>query len=219
MLDGLNKLGGYSDPAAVFTKQYPVALPLSPAAGAKLDQEPTFVWTAGDGVTPYVFGAASYKLEVSQKDTFTPLYDSVKTDNTRYSPTKTYEIGRTYYWRVAIVDKDGNVGPFSDAWIIVDPIGGKDKFGAPIKATTLVNISDTMQLKEEMFMCHASQRSWLKTHHGIDDYVHSSLKELSARRGNEIGVAFAEGFRQHLGHAFPQDNILQKELEGLVYTT
>jgi LmbE family N-acetylglucosaminyl deacetylase len=100
-----------------------------------------------------------------------------------------------------------------------DPIGGKDKFGAPIKATTLVNISDTMQLKEAMFMCHESQRSWLKTHHGVDDYVTSSLKELSARRGSEFGVAFAEGFRQHLGHAFPQDNILQKKLDGLVYTT
>lgn len=131
MLDGSNKLGGYS-PAAVFTKQYPVALPASPTDGAKLDKTPTFVWTAGDGVTPYVFGAASYKLEVSQFSTFSPIYESVTTDNTRYTPPKTYEIGRTYYWRVAIVDKDGKVGPFSDAWIIVDPNEGKEKVLLPL---------------------------------------------------------------------------------------
>ncbi len=47
--------------------------------------------------------------------------NSITTDNTRYTPTKNYEIGRTYYWRVAIVDRDGKVGPFSDAVIIIDP--------------------------------------------------------------------------------------------------
>jgi LmbE family N-acetylglucosaminyl deacetylase len=98
-----------------------------------------------------------------------------------------------------------------------DPIDGKDKFGTEIKASTIVNISGTMQLKEKMFRCHESQASWLKSHHGIDDYVNASLKELSAKRGVEIGAAFAEGFRQHLGHAFPQDNILREELTSLVH--
>jgi hypothetical protein len=131
MIDGMNKLGEYS-PAAVFTKQYPVALPFSPKNGNRIARTPTFVWTAGDGVTPYVFGAASYKLEVSQYATFSPMYDSITTDNTRYTPTKNYEIGRTYYWRVAIVDRDGKVGPFSDAVIIIDPSEADEKLLLPL---------------------------------------------------------------------------------------
>jgi LmbE family N-acetylglucosaminyl deacetylase len=98
-----------------------------------------------------------------------------------------------------------------------DPIEGKDKFGTYHKAPTIVDISSTMGIKEKMFRCHASQQSWLQAHHEVDDYINSSLKELSAKRGKEIGVTFAEGFRQHLGHAYPQDNILKQELGNLAY--
>jgi hypothetical protein len=40
------------------------------------------------------------------------------------------------------------------------------------------------------------------------------MRELGAHRGKGCGVAFAEGFRQHLGHSYPQDNLLG-ELLGL----
>lgn len=93
----------------------------------------------------------------------------------------------------------------------LDPMEGKDKFGKEVKASTVVNISDTMQIKEKMLMCHESQQSWLMAHHGMDQYI-LSMKELSKKRGNEISTRYAEGFRQHLGHAFPQDNILKQEL-------
>jgi hypothetical protein len=45
----------------------------------------------------------------------------------------------------------------------------------------------------------------------MDHYV-GSMREWSARRGREAGVAFAEGFRQHLGHGYPQDNVLNQLL-------
>jgi hypothetical protein len=51
----------------------------------------------------------------------------------------------------------------------------------------------------------------------MDEYV-TMMQRLAAERGNLVGIPFAEGFRQHLGHAFPQDNILKKELGSLVYT-
>jgi len=44
------------------------------------------------------------------------------------------------------------------------------------------------------------------------------MKAFAEKRGAEIGAAYAEGFRQHLGHAYPQDNILQSELGDLVHT-
>jgi hypothetical protein len=34
------------------------------------------------------------------------------------------------------------------------------------------------------------------------------MRDWGARRGAEIGAAYAEGYRQHLGHGYPQDNLL-----------
>ena len=97
-----------------------------------------------------------------------------------------------------------------------DPIEGKDNFGAEVKAGTIVDITGVMDIKEKMLCCHESQRNWLLKHHGIDNYV-IAMKELSQKRGREIGSYFAEGFRQHLGHAYPQDNILKAELGDMVH--
>jgi hypothetical protein len=110
-LDGDGKLGSYS-PAAAFLKQYPVTVLIAPASGAPATSTPVFVWGA-------VAGAASYRLEVSLNATFTPLYDSVTTANTRFTPTKKYDQGKTYYWRVAMVDKDGNRGPFTGDQVVI----------------------------------------------------------------------------------------------------
>jgi len=98
-----------------------------------------------------------------------------------------------------------------------DPAGGVDYFGQPAIATTLVNISSSMATKEKMLKAHASQRSWLQAHYGMDEYI-LMMKRLGASRGQEIGVKYAEGFRQHKGQGYPQDCILTKELGDLVIT-
>ena len=98
----------------------------------------------------------------------------------------------------------------------MDPAEEKDKFGTEIKAGTIIDITGVMETKEMMLCCHESQRHWLMTHHGMDEYV-NMMKESGKKRGREINSDFAEGFRQHLGHAYPQDNILEAELGGLVH--
>lgn len=98
----------------------------------------------------------------------------------------------------------------------MDPIEGKDKFGAEIIPSMIVDISSSIEVKETMLKCHESQRSWLMNHHGMDEYI-ESMKEFSSKRGKEIGATFAEGFRQHLGHAFPQENVIKQELNNLVH--
>jgi hypothetical protein len=50
----------------------------------------------------------------------------------------------------------------------------------------------------------------------MDDYV-MMMKSFAQKRGGKVGCEFAEGFRQHLGHAYPQDNILRAELGRLVH--
>ena len=97
-----------------------------------------------------------------------------------------------------------------------DPVEGKDNFGTEIKASILVDRTSVMDVKERMLCCHESQRNWLLKHHGMDDYV-NAMKALGQKRGRQIGCKFAEGFRQHLGHAYPQDNILKAELGDIVY--
>ena len=98
----------------------------------------------------------------------------------------------------------------------MDPAEHKDKLGTEIKAGTIVDITGVMDIKEKMLCCHESQRHWLLTHHGMDEYV-NMMKVYDQKRGREINARYAEGFRQHLGHAYPQDNILKAELGDLVH--
>jgi LmbE family N-acetylglucosaminyl deacetylase len=95
-----------------------------------------------------------------------------------------------------------------------DPLEGKDALGRPIVPSFRVDISAAMDRKSAMLACHESQRNWLLKHHGIDQYI-DAMRSWSAARGCECGVAFAEGYRQHLGHGYPQDNLLGELLTTL----
>lgn len=88
-----------------------------------------------------------------------------------------------------------------------DPVEGKDALGAKVRPTLLVDIGDVLETKLSMLACHASQRDWLRRHHGIDEYLESA-RRWSRERGRLAGLEYAEGFRQHLGHAYPQDDLL-----------
>jgi LmbE family N-acetylglucosaminyl deacetylase len=95
-----------------------------------------------------------------------------------------------------------------------DPIEGKDLFGRPVAPDFAIDISGVIEGKAAMLASHASQREWLLKHHGLDHYI-QAMRDWSARRGRACGVAYAEGFRQHLGHSYPQDNLLGTLLEAL----
>ena len=96
-----------------------------------------------------------------------------------------------------------------------DPIEGVDVYGDRIVPRTYVNIAETISVKTRALKAHASQREWLMKHHGMDQYL-ESMKQWGKLRGKEVGVPCAEGFRQHMGHPYPHDCILQKELGDLV---
>ena len=88
-----------------------------------------------------------------------------------------------------------------------DPLEGKDQFGRPVPPAFSVDVSAVIDAKGAMLAEHESQRAWLRKHHGVDNLV-DSMREWSAAQGLKAGVAFAEGFRQHLGHSFPQSPLL-----------
>jgi LmbE family N-acetylglucosaminyl deacetylase len=94
-----------------------------------------------------------------------------------------------------------------------DPLEGKDAFGQPIHPSFRIDISTVIDDKERMLACHESQRSWLRKHHGVDNLL-DSMKAWAAEQGKPIGVRYAEGFRQHLGHSYPQDNRIGQLLKS-----
>jgi LmbE family N-acetylglucosaminyl deacetylase len=88
-----------------------------------------------------------------------------------------------------------------------DPLDGIDPHGKRVMPTAWVDIGQQLDKKAEMLACHRSQRDWLRAHHGTDEYL-DAMRRHAVMRGNQIGVAAAEAFVQHLGHAYPKTNIL-----------
>jgi LmbE family N-acetylglucosaminyl deacetylase len=95
------------------------------------------------------------------------------------------------------------------------PVENRDPYTLELtRSTTYIDITRQIERKIEMLGCHASQRHWLRAHHGMDEYV-EAMKRYAIERGKEIGVTYAEGFVQHRGHPFPQSDLLTEVLGGL----
>ena len=88
-----------------------------------------------------------------------------------------------------------------------DPVEGIDPLGNPVTPTTTINVSEQISRKTEMLACHASQREWLRAHHGMDEYI-DAMQRHGQMRGELIGVKYAESFVQHRGHAYPRNDLL-----------
>ncbi|MDR3699380.1 MAG: PIG-L family deacetylase [Candidatus Sulfopaludibacter sp.] len=97
----------------------------------------------------------------------------------------------------------------------MDPVGGGDREGHPVAPDFVVNVAETFARKREMLSEHASQRVWLRQHHGTDDYL-DTMERWTRERGRQAGFPYGEGFRQYRGHPYPQTPLLQELLGGVV---
>src|SRR5262249_21067540 len=88
-----------------------------------------------------------------------------------------------------------------------DPVGGIDLLGRIVTPTAVVDISAQIERKTGALAAHASQRDWLRTHHGMDEYI-DTMKRHGQVRGSATGASYAEAFVQHRGHAYPDDDLL-----------
>ncbi|MEM9701770.1 MAG: PIG-L family deacetylase [Planctomycetota bacterium] len=95
-----------------------------------------------------------------------------------------------------------------------DPVGHVGPLGEPWRPGIVVDVSDRIERKLELLACHESQRAWLRRQHGIDEYL-AGARRWSAARGELIGVEYGEGYRQHLGHPHPSDDLLGKTLAAV----
>ncbi len=95
-----------------------------------------------------------------------------------------------------------------------DPVEGIDHFGHRIRPDFLVDISRVIEAKRELLSRHRSQRDWLRAHHGVDEYL-NRMTEWAADYGREGGVDYAEGLRQHRGHGYPLEPVIQNLLGAI----
>lgn len=107
------------------------------------------------------------------------------------------------------------VGRATPALYYADPVEGLDPFGQRIYPHFYVDISKQLPQKREMLARHSSQREWLRSHHAIDEYLDQMTKWAECY-GRECGSTYAEGIRQHLGHGYPHQPILQEALAPYV---
>ena len=112
--DANNRDGPFSG-VYTFTKQSPIVTLVEPITGTlSADPYPTFIWEPVDG-------AARYRIEIAQNPQFSPLIDSALTENVAFTPLKAYATAQ-YYWRVAMVDRYNNYGPWTDSILLIDPL-------------------------------------------------------------------------------------------------
>jgi LmbE family N-acetylglucosaminyl deacetylase len=119
--------------------------------------------------------------------------------------------------------KSSEVGCTSDIPYLyyAQPMEGIDIFGKEVTPQFYVDISGSIEQKLEMLACHESQRNWLRAHHGMDEYLDSVRRfnnSLGQRASTVSGrlITYAEGFRQHCGHAYPNENVLATSLRERV---
>ncbi len=87
------------------------------------------------------------------------------------------------------------------------PFGDRDILGQEVRPTEFVDISAVFERKKQMLVCHESQRAFLRAQQEIADTL-TMMEKMAERSGGLCGLARAEGFRQHRGQGFPQDNLL-----------
>ena len=95
------------------------------------------------------------------------------------------------------------------------PFGGRDILGDEVFPHIVTDISATLERKEAMLACHESQRAWMSFQQSVAQ-LGNPLRQMAARCGELSGFIWAEGFRQHLGQGFPQDDLLAAVLQELV---
>ncbi len=64
--------------------------------------------------------------------------------------------------------------------------------GIGFQPSEYVDISDTIDTKTAMLEAHESQLAWLRDHDGVD--IVEQMRSVSRFRGQQCGVAYAEGF-------------------------
>jgi LmbE family N-acetylglucosaminyl deacetylase len=97
------------------------------------------------------------------------------------------------------ISNPARVPTFQDVYIYhANPHGNYDGMRNLVVPSLFVDISDKIDVKEEMLRRHVSQKEWLDKSQGMDSYL-MTMRQICGEIGEMAprGLAYAEGFRQH----------------------
>ncbi len=78
---------------------------------------------------------------------------------------------------------------------VIPPIYYMDTLaGVEFLPEEYVDVTETMEAKRQMLLCHQSQYQWLKKHDNIDTV--EFIETMARMRGLQCGAKYAEGFRR-----------------------
>ena len=106
-------LGSQTQPGA-WSATMPFTRTIGEPGGAKAEVSGTSVLLSWNAKA----GAKNYRVQISQRADFQVNVEQVDSDNTAYAPlltSPTYMAGGDFWWRVAAMDEDRNIGDFSPA--------------------------------------------------------------------------------------------------------
>ena len=95
-----------------------------------------------------------------------------------------------------------------------DPQGLTDPDGQIARVNTIVDISEVVEQKLEAFSAHESQMGFLSSAMNAVE----KTRRWAVTRGEQVRVAYGEGFYQQLHAEYPRKNILVELLPGKAYT-
>ncbi|MCC9078013.1 fibronectin type III domain-containing protein [Litorilinea aerophila] len=107
-------MGQWTAPMS-FTKRSLAPTLLSPVGGVVINEQPTFTWAPVLTNTGTLrMAAPRYRLQISGDPNFSNPA-TYTTESTTYTPAKRQTLpDGTYYWRVAVIDADNNLGAYSE---------------------------------------------------------------------------------------------------------
>jgi LmbE family N-acetylglucosaminyl deacetylase len=117
-------------------------------------------------------------------------------------------------WKTSLDGRDVPPCERLPAVLYADPIDHVDQLGDRVDAGYVVDITAVIDEKERMLATHDSQRSWLRDHHGEDEYL-NWMRRCGRDRARDFGkkrVKYAEGFTLHRAHGFPVEDLLTPAL-------
>ncbi len=99
------------------------------------------------------------------------------------------------------------------------PHGLRDGLNRAVRPDFVIDISTTIDAKEEALAMHKSQKEWLDRSQGFDSYL-NAMRDMSAQVGDFVSPAFdyAEGWRRHshLGYSAKPIDPLGDELKNVM---
>ncbi|MFH1747419.1 MAG: PIG-L family deacetylase [Planctomycetota bacterium] len=98
----------------------------------------------------------------------------------------------------------------------LDPYELIDILGRLVEAQLIVDITTTIDIKARTLAVDGNHSQAATDCQRIERRI-DTMRAWGQRRGELVGCAFGEGFRQNVGYGYPRDDLLGEVLESLVY--